>query len=267
MSTTSVAVHIPTKLASFSECWSPKIVASLCLLLTIAVGCKDKDSLSYFAADWLKGNPNRTANIDVIPSELEDRPAVENLVRFQWFDRDIGTPDVEYTLGEYGSINTISNSYGHIAAEAPHTHEDAATMRWHDLSLFLSYWPIDYQDISNEEYEFAITNYEDWIRSVLIQSSKSFQEAASADNTSVVYRSWIKSLWGTLSRGCEIYKLDEFTVIVFKGYEPPEGEHKKMHVDFIDETTVHRLLIEAETWQNAELLAKYAIAGYGYAPE
>lgn len=29
MSTTSVAVHIPTKLAGFSECWSPKIVASL----------------------------------------------------------------------------------------------------------------------------------------------------------------------------------------------------------------------------------------------
>ena len=253
--------HIPTKLASFSECWSPKIVAFLFLLLTTTTGCKDKDSLSSYASEWLKGNPNRTANIDVIPSEFDDRPAVENL------GRDIGTPDVEYTLGEHGSFKTASNEYGHIITVAPTSHEEEASSRLNDLNIFLRLWPSEYQDIGRAEFEVAATNFEGWFRSVLSQSSATFQQAANADDASIVFRGWAKSLWGTLSRGCEIYDIGEFTVIVFKGYEPPEGEHKKMHVDFIDETTVQRLIIESDTWQNTELLAKYAIAGYGFAPE
>lgn len=259
--------HIPTKLTAFSDVWSPKVVAMFLLLLTTATGCNDNGNLSQFASDWLNKNSSRTACIDVIPSEFDDRPAVENLVRVQWFGCEIGTPNDSYTLGEYGSFRTISNEYGHIASVPLYTHEEWANRQLGDFSLLLPFWPTEHQDIVSVELEVAATNYERWIRSVLSQSSVAFQEAAKADDASIVYRGGVKSLWGTLSRGCDIYNIGDFTVIVSKGYEPAEGDPKTMHVDFLDESTVHRLVIESETWQNAELLAKYAIAGYGYAPE
>lgn len=260
-------VNIPTKLASFSDVWSPRDVALLLLLVTTALGCNDKNKLSQFESDWFKVRPDRATLLNVTPTILELAPEIESRAHFQAFRRVLGTPTDEYSREDYDTILAISNDLGHVVVMPPDIFEECATIHWHDIGLFLSQWPSRYEEIPRAELEIAAENYEEWIKSVLNQSVVTVQQAVEADDPTTVFRGWTKSLWGTLSRGCTIYDLDAFTVIVYHGYEPKEGEAKQMHVDFIDDTTLHRIVIESDSWQNAELLAKYAIAGYGYAPE